>query len=89
MNEALASTTAKAVGWDGRSLRQMLADSETAFAATGHCFGVERLELKESDPIRFEKLFSRLRGSLVNARETALNISASPIVSGRLSSRSA
>ena len=36
--------------------------------------------LKASEPIRFEKLFSRLRGGLVTARETALNISASPIV---------
>ena len=33
-----------------------------------------------SDPIGYEKLFSRLRGGLVSARETALNISASPIV---------
>ena len=80
MNQPLASAPAKTAGWDGRSLRQMLADSEAAFAVTGRCFGVERLELKESDPIRFEKLFSRLRGSLVNARETSLNISASPIV---------
>ena len=32
------------------------------------------------DPIGYEKLFSRLRGGLVSARETALNISASPIV---------
>ena len=38
------------------------------------------LELKDSDPIGYEKLFSRLRGGLVSARETALNISASPIV---------
>jgi acetone carboxylase, alpha subunit len=82
MNQPLtaASAPTKAAGWDGRSLHRMLTDSEAAFAATGCCFGIERLELKESDPIRFEKLFSRLRGSLVNARETALNISASPIV---------
>ncbi len=36
--------------------------------------------MKDSDPIGYEKLFSRLRGGLVSARETALNISASPIV---------
>ena len=42
--------------------------------------GLDDLELKDADPIRFEKLFSRLRGGLVTARETALNISASPIV---------
>ena len=38
------------------------------------------LGLKEEEPILFEKVFSRLRGGLVTARETALNISASPIV---------
>ena len=38
------------------------------------------LELKDTEPIEYEKLFSRLRGGLVSARETALNISASPIV---------
>ena len=38
------------------------------------------LALKDSDPIGYEKLFARLRGGLVSARETALNISASPIV---------
>ena len=40
----------------------------------------EDLEHQVPDPIRYEKLFSRLRGGLVSARETALNISASPIV---------
>ncbi|MGD9742438.1 MAG: hydantoinase B/oxoprolinase family protein [Dongiaceae bacterium] len=73
-------TAPKTAGWDGRTLHQMLDDSEAAFAKSGRCFGLDRLPLKEADPIRFEKIFSRLRGSLVNARETALNISASPIV---------
>jgi len=36
--------------------------------------------MQAEDPIRYEKIFSRLRGGMVNARETALNISASPIV---------
>lgn len=68
------------IGWGGRTLREMLAESERLFAETGYYYGRERLELKESDPLHFEKLFSRIRGGLVTARETALNISASPIV---------
>src|SRR4051812_16147614 len=68
------------IGWDGRYLTEMLADSDRLFAETGRYQGIERLELMESDPIDYEKLFSRLRGGLVSARETALNISASPIV---------
>jgi len=71
---------AEGIGWDGRRLDAMLAESEKLFAQTGRYFGIEDLELKESDPIGYEKLFARLRGGLVSARETALNISASPIV---------
>jgi N-methylhydantoinase B len=70
-----------AVGWDGRRLDEMLAESERLFGETGSYWGLQgSLELKDSDPIGYEKLFSRLRGGLVSARETAMNISASPIV---------
>jgi N-methylhydantoinase B/acetone carboxylase alpha subunit len=54
---------------------------ERQFTETGAYAGLTgTLELKEQEPILFEKVFSRLRGGLVTARETALNISASPIV---------
>jgi N-methylhydantoinase B len=72
---------AAGIGWDGKRLDNMLAESERLFAATGSYYGLTgSLELKDSEPIEYEKLFSRLRGGLVSARETALNISASPIV---------
>src|SRR5215475_11990586 len=59
----------------------MLAASDRVFGETGSYAGLTgELELKDSDPIGYEKLFARLRGGLVSARETALNISASPIV---------
>ncbi|HEY2055507.1 MAG TPA: hydantoinase B/oxoprolinase family protein [Solirubrobacterales bacterium] len=68
------------IGWGGQTLAAMLAASEEAFEETGHYAGLRRLAMKESDPLHFEKLFSRVRGGMVTARETALNISASPIV---------
>ena len=71
---------ARPIGWYSRSLREMLEESERLFAETGRYHGIDELELQRNDPIRYEKLFSRLRGGLVSARETALNISASPIV---------
>lgn len=76
------ATTAQpsGIGADGLKLATMLAQNEELFERTGHYAGLTRLDLKESDPIGFEKLFSRVRGGLVSARETALNISASPIV---------
>ena len=69
-----------AIGWEGRTLQSMLAESERLFAETGHYAGLRELEMMRTDPIGYEKLFSRLRGGLVSARSTALNISASPIV---------
>lgn len=67
-------------GWGGATLRGMLETSERLMAETGRYWGVEELELKDGDPIRYEKIFAKLRGGLVNARETAMNVSASPIV---------
>jgi N-methylhydantoinase B/acetone carboxylase alpha subunit len=65
----------------GISLGEALADRERQFQETGAYAGLDgALSMKESEPILFEKVFSRLRGGLVTARETALNISASPIV---------
>jgi len=73
-------TPAGAIGWDGHRLDEMLSDSERLFAETGRYAGLHELQMMSSDPIGYEKLFSRIRGGLVSARETALNISASPIV---------
>jgi len=68
------------IGWDGQTLKEMLEASERVFADTGHYQGLRDFAMKESDPLHFEKLFSRVRGGMVAARETAMNISASPIV---------
>src|SRR5918999_246000 len=78
--EPLAAEERRRIGWEGQSALEMLERSERMFGDTGHYAGVDVLELKDRDPIGYEKLFSRLRGGLVSARETALNISASPIV---------
>lgn len=75
-----AAKASRPIGWEGRTAHEMLTDSERLFGETGRYCGVEELAMKKADPIRFEKIFSRLRGGLVTARETALNISASPIV---------
>lgn len=65
----------------GLSLKEQVALSDEAFRRTGAYRGLTgELELKQRDPILFEKIFSRMRGGLMSARETALNISASPIV---------
>jgi N-methylhydantoinase B/acetone carboxylase alpha subunit len=68
------------IGWDGETVRGMLEESERMMEETGHYWGVSELEMVQTDPIRYEKIFAKLRGGLVNARETAMNVSASPIV---------
>ncbi len=65
---------------NGKTLKQFRDEILARTAATGHYNGLERLELREKDPIGYEKLFSKLRGGLVHARETAKKIAASPIV---------
>ena len=61
---------ARPIGWDGKRVDEMLAESERLFAETGSYYGLAgELELKDSDPIGYEKLFARLRGGLVSARE--------------------
>jgi len=79
-SRVLEPPTAQAIGWDGQTLLQMLTGQERLFEETGRYYGLETLDLQRGDPIRYEKIFSRLRGGLVSARETAMNISASPIV---------
>ncbi|WP_276260235.1 hydantoinase B/oxoprolinase family protein [Haloglomus litoreum] len=68
------------IGWDGRSLQEMLRETEALTEETGRYRGLERLEMKEESRFEYERLYSRLRGALVSARETALHVSASPIV---------
>ncbi len=68
------------IGWDGMTVKEMLEESERLIEETGCYWGVAELELVKEDPIRYEKIFAKLRGGLVNARETAMNVSASPIV---------
>jgi acetone carboxylase alpha subunit len=64
----------------GQTLKQFRDGVLERTANTGHYNGLRTLELREKDPIRYEKLFSKLRGGLVHARETAKKIAASPIV---------
>jgi acetone carboxylase, alpha subunit len=58
----------------------MRAEIDELSRTTGHYAGLKKLPLKESDPIRYEKIFSKLRGGVVHARETAKKVAASPIV---------
>ncbi|MEM2618357.1 MAG: hydantoinase B/oxoprolinase family protein [Candidatus Hadarchaeales archaeon] len=71
----------KGIGWGGKTLLEMLEESEKKFEETGSYYGLNgKLMLFEKDPFLWMQTFSMLRGALVTARETAMHISASPIV---------
>ncbi len=70
----------KPIGWNGKTLKEMLIESEYLFKEKGSYCGIDKLKLKEENPFKFEKAYASLRGALVSARETALHVSASPIV---------
>ncbi len=86
MSEFLAKVKGKfeqeyrPIGWDGMYLKDMLNTSESKLRETGCYWGTTELQMQENDPIRYEKIFAKIRGGLVNSREMAMNISASPIV---------
>lgn len=68
------------IGWDGKTLKEMRAEIDQVSKETGHYAGITEMEFKEKDPIRFEKIYAKLRGGVVHARETAKKVAASPIV---------
>jgi len=59
-------------------LRQALERGQALLAETGFYAGIDELTLRDQDPLRYESLHTRLRSSVVSARETSKRISASP-----------
>ncbi|MFW9897841.1 MAG: hydantoinase B/oxoprolinase family protein [Candidatus Thorarchaeota archaeon] len=70
----------KPIGWNRKSLIEMLEESEKLFEETKRYYGIDKLTLKEKDPFNYERCYATLRGALVSARETAMHVAASPIV---------
>src|SRR5699024_5185890 len=64
----------------GKTLKEMRGEINQISKDTGHYAGLTELSLKESNPIQFEKIYSKLRGGVVHVRETAKKVAASPIV---------
>jgi N-methylhydantoinase B/acetone carboxylase alpha subunit len=67
------------IGPEGKTLIELLEESERRFRETGYYWGLKRLELYEKDPLRWERDRARLRAIVVLAREAATRIAASPI----------
>ncbi|WP_417809802.1 hydantoinase B/oxoprolinase family protein [Thioclava sp.] len=64
----------------GQTLKQHRDEIMADTKRTGHYAGLKERSLHDKNPILYNKLFSRLRAGVVDARETAKKIAASPIV---------
>lgn len=60
------------------SLRDKIRERERLTEASGHYWGVTELTLKQRDPMKFERFYSRLQSACVAAREVARFVAASP-----------
>jgi acetone carboxylase, alpha subunit len=45
---------------------------------TGHYYGIKELKLKNSDPVKYERFYSRIHAAVLAAREVARYVTASP-----------
>ncbi|MBK1697298.1 hydantoinase B/oxoprolinase family protein [Rhodovibrio salinarum] len=72
--------SARGIVRGGEKLKQHRDRILEATRENGCYAGLSSCELRERNPIHYNKLFSRLRAGVVEARETAKKIAASPIV---------
>lgn len=68
----------RSIGSGGLTLIEALQRSRALLQETGHYHGISDLKLKAENYLRYESLHARLRSAVINARETAKKISASP-----------
>ena len=61
-----------------RSLLDMVEERDRRTLESGHYFGVRQLTLKEQDPIRYERFYSRLLSIMVASYEVSRYVTASP-----------
>ena len=61
-----------------KRLLDCLAERDRLTHETGHYWGIRELALKEGDPIRYERFYSRLHAAAIGAYEAARYVTASP-----------
>ena len=65
--------------YQANTLKEVVDEKERLFKDTGFAYGLENLELVESDPAKFMRFQMRLVAACINAREMAKLISANPM----------
>lgn len=62
----------------GKTLKAMFEERDRLLADTGHYYGIETLTLRDADPMKYERFYSRLHTCVLGAREVARYVAASP-----------
>jgi len=65
--------------YQGKTLKEIARERDELFKESGYAYGLESLELLESDPAKFMRFQMRLVAACINAREMAKLISANPM----------
>lgn len=65
-------------GASKKTLRQKIREREELTEGTGHYYGVQEFKLRERDPLKYERFYSRLQAACMAAREVARYVAASP-----------
>jgi len=80
--ENMQAQTLREASADGQrqkqTLKQMIEERDRLLAETGHYYGIEKLSLRDADPMKFERFYSRLHACVLGAREVARYVAASP-----------
>lgn len=66
------------IGYQGKTLKQMLDENRKLYAETGHYMGLKELRLGEEDPIKLTRFHARLCGACVAAGDAAKPVAGSP-----------
>jgi N-methylhydantoinase B/oxoprolinase/acetone carboxylase alpha subunit len=66
------------IGYGGKTLKEMLEESEKLWRETGYYYGLKELKLRKEDPVKFERFYSRLLALVIGARESVRYIASSP-----------
>ena len=60
------------------TLLDMINKRDQLTSESGHYYGVTELSLRDSDPIKYERFYSKIHASVLAARESARYVAASP-----------
>ena len=63
---------------DTPTLRELVAERDRLTETTGHYYGITDLSLRDADPIKYERFYTKMHSAVLATRESARFVAASP-----------